>query len=208
MHSVLIVLRPKANASDLTGEYEVLAADGQPYLTFRYAVVRLWQESLDVFLNAGPGVAPLALLTDEAAADLSIAFTRFRNRLRECGVPDNLERGLLGSAFVLCGLRYSQSQIEYLYRDINMTLEESTTYQLILNKGITQGVAQGINQGVAQGRAEEARGLLLRLATRRFGTAPANAEQTILAISDLERLERMIERISEATGWSDLFATL
>jgi hypothetical protein len=195
VHSVLIVLRPKANATDLTGEYEVLAANGKPYLSFRYTVVRLWQESVESLLSAGPGIAPLALLTDEAEEDLPAAFIRFRDRLRTDGVPDNVERGLLGSAFVLCGLRYSQSQIENLYRDISMTLEDSTTYQLILKKGLTLG------------QAKEAQKLLLRFAGKRFGSTPANAETTILAISDLERLERMADRVSDATGWDDLLAT-
>ena len=62
-----MLLRSSANSSDLSGSYEVAGAEDRPYLTFRYTVVRLWQESLDNLLAAGPAVAPLALLTDEAA---------------------------------------------------------------------------------------------------------------------------------------------
>jgi hypothetical protein len=76
-----------------------------------------------------------------------------------------------------------------------MTLEDSTTYQLILNKGLTQG------------RAQEAQRMLLRFAGKRFGSTPANAEAAILAISDLERLERMADRVNDAAGWDDLLAT-
>ncbi|HEV3439981.1 MAG TPA: hypothetical protein VG122_21620 [Gemmata sp.] len=199
VHSVLIILRPKANATDLTGQFGVPDANGKPYLIFEYTVVRLWRESIDVLLNAGPGVAPLALLTDEAAADLSAAFARFRDRLRSEGIPDSVERVLLESTFILGGLRYSSAQIENLYLDLNMTLEDSTTYQLILNKGITQGRAQG--------RVEEARRMVLRLAVKRFGPTPSNAEAAILAISDHDRLERMVDRVHDAAGWDDLLAT-
>jgi hypothetical protein len=192
VHSVLIVLRPKANASDLTGEYEVLAANGQPYLTFRYTVVRLWQESVESLLNAGPGIAPLALLTDEAEANLPAAFIRFKDRLRSDKVPDNVERVLLGSVFILCGLRYTLDRIVNLYRDMSMTLEDSTTYQFILNKG----------------QAKEAQKLLLRFAEKRFGSTPSAAEAAILAISDLDRLERMADRVNEATNWEELLATV
>jgi hypothetical protein len=80
-----------------------------------------------------------------------------------------------------------------------MTLEDSTTYQLILNKGL--------DKGLTQGRAEEAQKLLLRLAAKRFGPTPADAEAVILAISDIDRLERMVERVSDAAGWGDLLAT-
>lgn len=79
--SVLVLLRPKATATDLTGELELRAA-GRPYLTFRYTVVRLWQEPMEPLLTAGVGLAPLALLTNEAAADLPAAFVRFERRLR------------------------------------------------------------------------------------------------------------------------------
>ncbi|MBY0514258.1 MAG: hypothetical protein K2P78_10150, partial [Gemmataceae bacterium] len=111
VHSVLVLLRPKANATDLTGAFALAGADGGPYLTFRYAVVRVWRESVGGLLAAGPGVAPLALLTDEAAADLPAAFARFRDRLRAGPLPGNLEQVLIGSTFVLCGLRYSPTQV-------------------------------------------------------------------------------------------------
>ncbi len=218
VHSVLLLLRPKATATDLTGLLEVLGADGAAYLTFRYAVVRVWQEPLAALLAAGPGVAPLALLTNEAAADLPAAFARFREQLRADRVPDNVERGLLGSMFVLCGLRYQQAQIEALYRDLSMTLEDSTTYQLILNRGIKQGEALGEARGVALGEARgvalgEARGraagsqsLVLRLGAKRFGPAPAAAEAAVRAITDPDRLEQLAERVLDAANWDELLA--
>lgn len=77
VHSVLVLLRPKVTATDLTGQLDLIGANGAPYLTFRYTVVRVWQEPLAALLAAGPGVAPLALLTNEAAADLPAAFGQF-----------------------------------------------------------------------------------------------------------------------------------
>src|SRR5579872_3699874 len=150
VHSVVMLLRPKANASDLTGHYEIDGGDKQAYLSFRYTVVRVWEESVDGLLAAGPGIAPLALLTNEANADLAGAFARFRNRLKSDGIPDTVERTVLGLAYVLCGLRYTSEQIEDLYRSLSMTLEDSSTYQHILQKG----VAQGITHGAVMGRVE------------------------------------------------------
>ena len=69
VHSVILLLRSGANSTDLTGEFELNGADGRPYLVFRYQVVRLWQEGVEPLLNAGRGLAPLALLTDEAERD-------------------------------------------------------------------------------------------------------------------------------------------
>ncbi len=211
VHSILVLLRPKANASDQTGLLQLPGADSTPYLTFRYTVVRVWRESIEGLLAAGPGIAPLALLTNEAAANLPAAFDRFRERLQAEPMPANVERALLGSTFVLCGLRYSTSQIENLYRDLSMTLEDSTTYQLILNRGVKQGVqqgvAQGIQQGVAQGASAEAQRLLLLLGVNRFGAASTDTERAIQAITDRDRLERMVLRILQATTWDDLLGT-
>jgi hypothetical protein len=80
VHSVLVVLRPKANATDQTGALELTGADRTPFLTFRYTVVRVWQETVAGLLAAGPGLAPLAIRTNEAAADLDGVFERFRDR--------------------------------------------------------------------------------------------------------------------------------
>jgi hypothetical protein len=134
-------------------------------------------------------------VTYEAEGDLPTAFNRFRQRLREERLPDNVEHGLLGSTFVLCGLRYDSVRVEALYRDLGMTLEDSTTYQLILNKGL------------AQGALTEAQRLVLLFGAKRFGPAPGATESALRSIADRDRLERMIERTQEATGWDDVLAT-
>ncbi|MDY3556436.1 hypothetical protein R5W24_005602 [Gemmata sp. JC717] len=199
VHSVLVLLRPKATATDLTGTLELTGAGGTPYLTFRYTVVRVWLETVDALLAAGPGVAPLALLTNEADADLPAAFVRFRQALRSAAVPDSVERGLLGSTFVLCGLRYDPARVETLYRELSMTLEDSTTYQLILSKGLAQGEARGA--------VAEAQRLLLLQGQERFGAPDPAAEAALRAVTDRNRLEQLARRVLTATGWSDLLAT-
>jgi len=104
-------------------------------------------------------------------------------------------KSLYGSTFVLCGLRYDTAQIEKLYRDLSMTLEESTTYQLILQRG------------EARGAVAEAHRLLLAQGRRRFGPATNETEAAVLRIIDRDRLQRIAEHIFEATDWDDLLAT-
>ena len=170
----------------------------RPCLEFRYTVVRVWDEPIAALLAGGPTTAPLAMLTDEAATDLPAAFDRLVARLRQPGVGDNVVGDVLGSTFVLCGLRHDEARIADLYRSVSMLFEDSTTYQMILRKGEAQGEARG--------RAAEAQRLLLLMGRKRFDLTPA-AETTLQAITDPARLERMAERIFDATGWDDLLAT-
>lgn len=195
VHSAVVLLRPEAHASDLTGVYTRAGADGRVYHEFRYAVIRVWEEPLAQLLACGPGTAPLALLTNEATADLPGALTRFRDRLREADVDRKLAEELLGSSFVLCSLRHDPVRVAELYRSLVMTLEDSPGYLWILNKG------------VAQGALEELRRVLRLQGGKRFGDVPSRAEVGLQGITDPTRLERMAERIFDATDWDDLLAT-
>jgi len=199
VHSVLLLLRPKANATDMTGTYTRTGANGESYLEFRYTVVRLWLEPFAQLLEGSPGTAPLAMLTDEAAANYPAAMARFAERLHRPDVDGKLAKELLGSTFVLCGLRLAPEQTAELYRSISMTLEDSTTYQWILTKGVAQGVVQGAQQEVHR--------VLLMLGRKRFGAIPESTEAALAAITDVLRLERMAERIFDATSWDDLLGT-
>lgn len=191
VHSVVILLRPKATATDLTGLLELPDANGVTYITFRYTVVRLWQESVDSLLALGPGVAPLALLTNEAAADLSAAFHRFDRRLRAPDVSGSLREALLGSTFVLNGLRYTEEQIREVYMSLSNILEDSTTYQWLIKQGRMKGYQDML---LAQGR-------------QKFGPAGETTEAGIRGIADPDRLQRMGERLLTAVSWDDLLAT-
>jgi predicted transposase YdaD len=121
--------------------------------------------------------------------------------LRANNIADNVVRSLLGST---CGLRYQPAQIEALYRNLTMTLEDSTTYQLIFSKG----EARGEVRGEARGRTAEAQTLILSLGGQRFGAAPQPVEEAVRALTDRERLERIALRVLTATDWADLLATL
>jgi hypothetical protein len=195
IHSVLVLLRPKANATDQTGTLVRLGADGQPYHTFRYHVVRVWEETVADLLTAGPGLAPLALLTNEASLNLDGAFERFRERLRQPDVPRSMAEELFNETFVLSGLRYNRTRMIELYRRLNMTLEESDTYQWILE------------QGEAKGKALTLRRNVLVLGEKRFGPPPATITQAVQAMTDHDRLDRIISRVFDATSWDDLLTT-
>jgi hypothetical protein len=74
-------------------------------------------------------------------------------------------------------------------------MRESTAYQAILD------------EGRAEGRAEEARKILLRQGHKRFGAPTAAEEAAFVAITDLDRLERLSDRLLEVANWQELLGT-
>ncbi len=70
-----------------------------------------------------------------------------------------------------------------------------------------QLLAEGERRGERKGSAELARKFIVRSASKHLGAADAHVEAALNAISDLDRLERIFERSSEALSWTDLLAT-
>ena len=105
---------------------------------------------------------------------------------------------LLTAAFILLGLRFPKPLAERLFQGVR-AMEESVTYQAIIEKGIEKGEARG--------RVEEARRLLLRQGRIRFGPPDEATQAAVAAIADVERLERWGERLVQVTTWQELLDT-
>lgn len=71
-------------------------------------------------------------------------------------------------------------------------MEESVTYQAIIEKG------------EAKGRSEEAQRILLLLGTDAFGAPDAATQAALAAITDRERLESLIQRVRQVNSWPEL----
>lgn len=64
-----------------------------------------------------------------------------------------------------------------------------------------------IAKGEARGEVRESQAAIIRLGTKKFGTAPEGVETAIRAIADHDRLTRIIDRIFDAVSWEDLLVT-
>ncbi len=83
-----------------------------------------------------------------------------------------------------------------LKTDRVQAMKESTTYQGI--------VEEGREEGREQGRIEEARKIILRQGKKKFGKANAAITAALEGTADLERLERLSDRLLTAASWQDL----
>lgn len=70
-------------------------------------------------------------------------------------------------------------------------MEYSDTYLEILEKG----------------EVKEARKFLLRLGKKQFGVPDRETKAALQAITDVERLEQLGERVLEVSNWQELLAT-
>ncbi len=204
VRSVLVLLRPAADHPNLTGKLHY--GRGQTRVQFNYKVIRLWQRPVKPFLVGGLGLLPLAPLCalppgqslEQALADL---IRQIDKRLRAEADEAEVKRLLMGT-FILTGLRVSYETAGELFRGV-AGMQESSTYQHILE----EGRQEGRQEGQQEGRVRQAQRVLLRQGRQRFGPATAAAEAALVALMDLERLERMIDRILHAADWNDLLGT-
>jgi hypothetical protein len=75
-------------------------------------------------------------------------------------------------------------------------MKESVTYQAILEEGEAKGRSEGA--------VAEAKTFLLRLGQIRFGSPDARVRSAVDAITDLERLEGLGERLLSVASWEEL----
>jgi predicted transposase YdaD len=126
-------------------------------------------------------------------AGLAGVVERLVERVAREAAPDDAPE-LLDAAYILTGLRVSRPQVNNLFQKVR-TMRESSAYQAILDEGREEG------------RAEGARELLIWQGRRRFGEADSSVKEAVKAITDLDRLKRMGDRIFDAASWQDLLAT-
>ncbi len=192
VRSVLILLRPKADADDLTGKLAYVC--GGKRVQFEYDVVRMWREPVEPFLHGGLGLLPLATLCrmpeGKPLADALREVVREIDR-RLIHETDHAQAvRLMTAAFILTGLRVQKEDLASIYDGVRV-MHESTAYDMILDEGRAEGQIR----------------LLLRQGRRRFGAADPATEAALTSIQDLERLGRIAEAMLTANSWPELLST-
>lgn len=160
-----------------------------PQTQHRYRVVRLWEEPPELLLRE-LGLLPLAVLTQsndsqQLLNQVSEALNRIENPKQR--------RELATGCYILGGLKFPEQQLINFIREEIM--EESVTYQAILQKGLEQG--------------SQREGLLLvkRQLRRRFGELSSGLEQRLQTLS-VSQLEDLAEALLDFSDVDDLIRWL
>jgi predicted transposase YdaD len=196
--TVLVLVRKEANSPGLVGTYERHAPNGRRTNWYNFEVVRLWEEDPDSFLTASVVLVPLAPLTDVSEDALPDLIRRMTARIDSKPPPQ--AKKLWTATCILMGLRYPTELVNRLLQGVQ-NMKESTTYQAILQEGRIEGRDEG--------RIAEARRILIRQGTLRFGDPDAATVATLEAIQDIDRLEALTDRIPDFNirDWDGLLGT-
>ena len=191
VHTSVLLLRPEARHRNLTGTLQYAARPGRRGTTFHYEVIPLWERPVEHFLNGPVGLVPLAVLARlpeglGLVQGLAGIIQRLCERLQQEAPVEKFGK-LLTSAYVLTGLRLEPERAWTLFRGVQ-GMHESDTYLAILDEG----------------RLDEVRKLVLRLGRKKFGTPSDDVVTTVKGIEDLERLERLIDGLTETSTWQEL----
>ncbi len=192
VRSVLVLLRPKADATNLTGQ--LAYGTGRGRVEFGYEVVRLWQQPAADLLRADVSALPLATLGQLPAGQpspdaLRSVVEEIHRRLKHEASHAESAR-LLTAAYILTGLRVKKTDLASIYRGVGL-MTESAAYD------------EAVEEGELRGQYR----VLLRQGRKRFGDPDAATERELQSIRDPDRLERLADAILSAASWPELLAT-
>ena len=210
IHSLVLLLRPDAFRPTMTGSVLYETSQGRGKMDFRYEMIRLWEIPATDLLDAGIGAASLAVLgklseRKNLLAGITDVLHELERRFR-VELTSSEANELKSAVGVLLGLRVPREVAKVILERV-LHMEESTTYQLIIEKGIERGIEKGLAQGESLGRVKGAREMLLSLGGDRLGAPSKKIQQTLAKVTDVERLQRMIGKLFDAESWPDVLAT-
>ena len=148
MHQVVIYLKPTKSALVYQDSFQL----GETI--HRYRVIRLWEQSSEVFLKKG-GLLPLAILTKSEEQ-----IIRLREVAQRLDTIENqgMRANLMAATAVFAGLVMEPEMIKTILR--NDIMKESAFYQDILQEGRLEGKLEGRLEGKLEGKLEVAQQLL------------------------------------------------
>jgi hypothetical protein len=190
VRTVVVLLRPKADASHLTGK--LTYACGLNGVQFPYDVIRMWEQPAELFLKAGVNALPLATLCRlskgrPAKDQILDMFRQIERRLvTECEYAQAAR--LRSASFILLELRPQGEKMRSIITE--EMLKESTFVQWL-----------------ERHTASELHRILLRQGKIKFGIPSESAEHLLKSINDVERLERLGDAIITVNSWDELLAT-
>ncbi len=155
----------------------------------------MWQLDVDELLVGGLSTLPFAPISNVRPSAVARVIKEMRTRIEAEADSETEAAELWTATDVLMGLRYNKSFKTRMLQRIRR-MRESITYKEILDEGRVEG------------ELREARRILLRQGLRRLGVASLTVVARIDAISSLETIEGLLDRIFDVETWDDLLCDM
>ncbi len=194
VRTFIVLMRPAADHAHLTGSHSYgIDTNG---VKCGYEVKRLFEQSPESFLQAGIGLAPLAVLCKlpeelpEEAAIAAIVRHLYERLSKE--VPEAEAIRLMTGAYTLTGLRIR---------------DEETLVRIFEEYGMIKKNLPVWDQKLLEGELRGVRKTILGCCTIKFGSPRADVKAALSSIDDEDRLDRIVAAMVTATSWDELLAT-
>jgi hypothetical protein len=207
VRTIIILLAPTASRPSLNGYRERFLpasnpAAAVPYRTFRYGIIRLWEVPIEELLELPITMLPFAVLGRCDKNALPLAIGRMAVRIEhEATATEAAE--LWTYARLLIGIKFSKEAIAIMFPDYSQ-LQDSVTFQEIVQIGVEKGRLEGQQEGIKEGRLEEALRLLLKFGKKRLGEPPAEVQTIYAKITDPDVFEDLTDRLENAKSWQEM----
>ncbi len=205
VHSLVLYLEKTTTP---TSPWQVQGPDGA-ILTFHYRVVKLWEEPVEDWLNAGMvGLLPFVPLLKGATPDsLDQAVERIIQQQ-----PESPERGTtIDLLLMFAGRTFGKATISEFVRRHPMLDEyfkESAWYQIVEERAREEGEQKGREEGKEEGKEEALLEAVRAILERRFPSLADTTRAQVEAISDPAQLREIVVQLSMATDEASALAAI
>jgi hypothetical protein len=191
----VFLMWPPAEGPGMTGRFELLDANGKVLRLFTYTIRRAWEITPEE-VTKQVGTMLLAPLTKDSKQRMPEIVQMVKNGLdrnkADAKTRDMVWETVYWSMGLICDLEEAHRALG----DMLPVIHRSRNY--LAAKG--QAFPDAYSPAQVEGPLLAGRALLLRQATRRFGEIPGAAE-TLTAITALDELDRLAQRVLTAADW-------
>lgn len=209
VRSVVVLLHPRADSPRFNGHLTRHYSNGDPYFTFHYLPIRLWQMKPEELMQGGIGLVPLVPLTNVSESELPVLLDQIRTRLKNEVEPEQIPK-IWTALYVLAGLRWSGVIVNRLFQGATF-VRESSTFQLIFGEGRQEGLEEGLEKGreeVLEMACRACRATILSLGSRFLGEPSETVRGKLSAVADINALHSVASQIPDFKSWDQLAARL
>lgn len=178
--------------------YIVKLVDGKVIHIFYHDNILLWKVSPEKLLQKGlEGLLPLLPLTKDAKMTRDQIIRDMIEGLRAANKEDLLALGYAIAGRVYC-TEDDKQWLKRRFAVFQSRLEESWSYQEIVQRGLDQGLEIGIKQGIEQGELKALRPVFVRIVERNFGELASLAHQQADQVTSPVLLSNLIDKLLAA----------